>query len=107
MSEQRWRVTPPGGAMSAHGQWPSGWSSMGTRVGITSLLIAPGTNRFPITVMTTYLACRRQGPVTTEPACTPTGMPRLPQGRDDAVLVGSGGLALPEPRPVPVTHTTG
>jgi hypothetical protein len=72
---------------------------------IQPLAIAPGTNRLPVKVITTYLACQQHGvSVSGEPSCLSSGPPPLPAGNYDAVLVGAG-LALPEPRPVPVTLT--
>lgn len=67
--------------------------------------IAPGTNRFPVQVTTTYLGCHQSGPPSTVPRCLSSGPPSLPAGNYDAVLVGNG-LALPKPQPVAVTLTT-
>lgn len=70
--------------------------------------IVPGTTRLPIKVITTYLGCQQGGStVSGQPACVGDEAPPLPAGRYDAVMVGNGGLALPEPLPVPVTLTRG
>lgn len=79
--------------------WTTGCSGL-------AFIIEPGTNRFPLQVMTTYLECRQRGPVTTEPKCLTSGPPPLPAGNYDAVLVGDG-LALPKPQPISVILTTG
>jgi len=65
------------------------------------LVIRPGTNRFPITVVATYSHCS----ATSKPACIGTsGMPPIPPGRYVAALIGGDDvLALPPPQPVPVT----
>ncbi len=69
------------------------------------LIIASGTNRFPIQVMTTYVGCSPGGPQAPEPACTANGgPPPLPGGNYDAVLIGFV-LPLPEPHPVAVQLT--
>ena len=65
---------------------------------VRPLLIAPGVNRLPITILTTYLSC-----VPTPPNST-CGFPPLAAGRYQAVLRGEL-LALPEPLPVPVRVT--
>ncbi len=67
-------------------------------------IVAPGTNRLPLHVITTYLGCRQGGPPSTEPRCLSSGPPPLPAGDYDAVLVGDG-LALPKPQPIAVTLT--
>jgi hypothetical protein len=69
-------------------------------------IIAPGTNRLPLKVITTYLGCSQGGRPSTEPKCTSTGPPPLPTGNYDAVLFGDG-LALPKPQPISVTLTKG
>jgi hypothetical protein len=77
-------------------------------------IINPGSNRFPLTVITTYLGCIEPGgssfaepgdsSTTPFPRCTSAGAtPPLPPGRYSAVLSGSGDLALPQPKPVVVT----
>jgi len=69
------------------------------------LIMRPGVNRLPATVLTTYLSCGQQRQGST-PACLGTGsMPALPPGRYAAVLVGNGDLRLPPPRPVAVVLT--
>ncbi|MFZ2056989.1 MAG: hypothetical protein WAV54_06240 [Acidimicrobiales bacterium] len=69
------------------------------------LLIHPGVNRLPIEVRTTYMSCT-ETPSTASassiPRCTATGLPPMPDGRYEAVLVGE---ELPLPAPVPVTVT--
>lgn len=65
-------------------------------------VIAPGTNRFPISITTTYLACQQSPSSSSDlPTCIKSGAPPLPAGTYDAVLIGDG-LALPRPQPVPV-----
>jgi hypothetical protein len=65
-------------------------------------VIAPGTNRFPISITTTYLACQQSQSSSSDlPTCIKSGAPPLPSGTYDAVLIGDG-LALPRPQPVPV-----
>jgi hypothetical protein len=71
------------------------------------LVIASGTTRLPVKVITTYLGCHQSGPPSIEPKCLSSGPPPLPAGSYDAVMVGSGDLALPEPQPVPVILTRG
>lgn len=68
------------------------------------LVIRPGTNRFPISVLTTYLGCvvGKENSASTPP-CTLDGPPPIPAGRYDAVLEGDGDLALPAPQPVTVS----
>jgi len=66
--------------------------------------IAPGANHLHVDVTTTYLGCRQGGSPSTVPNCLSDEPPPLPAGNYDAVLIGDG-LALPEPRPVPVTLT--
>jgi hypothetical protein len=48
-----------------------------------SIRLAPGSNRFPVTVLTTYERCLQPGgeSVTSLPPCTSTGLPPLPAGR--------------------------
>jgi hypothetical protein len=67
--------------------------------------IAPGVNRIPSAVLTTYPSCGPPSgrPPTGGPACVHGGPPPLPAGSYRAVLQGSGDLALPEPSPVTVT----
>lgn len=69
--------------------------------------IKPGTNRFPITVITTYFECLQPGgsSVISIPACGPDGAPPLPPGIYHTTLFGSGATPLPEPPPVDVTLT--
>ena len=67
-----------------------------------SVRLAPGANRFPVTVLTTYAECSQPQPgdssVTPEPICTVSdghvGPPLLPAGRysTEVHLVGLGGL---------------
>jgi len=67
-------------------------------------LIPPGTSRFDMTILTTQ-GCTASGgtSATPIPTCPPGGgLPALPPGQYRAVLVGDG-VALPAPRPVPVT----
>ncbi|MBF6614730.1 MAG: hypothetical protein IVW55_16590 [Chloroflexi bacterium] len=68
-------------------------------------IIAPGINRLPFQLDTTYLGCGP--PPGPDPPCLPNAMPPLPVGTYDAVLIGDGILALPQPHPVPVTLTMG
>jgi hypothetical protein len=70
------------------------------------LVMAPGINRLPIHVVTTYLACQQGDSQSVEPECTDSGAPPLPAGRYQAVLFGDG-LPLPKPRPFSVILTTG
>lgn len=67
------------------------------------LVIAPGQNRFAVTLATSYLSCTPAGsrPSATSPACLGGQTPPLPAGGYQAILVGAG-LPLPAPRPVPV-----
>ena len=55
-----------------------------------SVRLAPGPNRFPITVRTTYLSCTNRGPQEPGPRCTPKGPPPLPDGYYDtkAIIYG-------------------
>jgi hypothetical protein len=48
-----------------------------------SIRLAPGANRFPVTVLTTYEGCLQAGgkSVTSLPPCRSTGPPPLPAGR--------------------------
>lgn len=66
------------------------------------VLIAPGENRLPVTVMTTYQQCspakHQAGGI---PPCPDGRMPPLPRGNYEAVLIGS--LPVPAPAPVAVT----
>jgi hypothetical protein len=70
-----------------------------------SSLIAPGINRLHFTLLTTYRQCVQPGGSSLHriPHCLPGGLPPLPAGRYQAVLVGNGVLALPAPRSVAVT----
>jgi hypothetical protein len=71
-------------------------------------IIKPGVNRLPVTVMTTYQGCTQDLKQATHsvPACLRgRGMPPLPEGRYQAVLVGGGNLPLPAPTPVRVLLT--
>jgi hypothetical protein len=70
----------------------------------TPFIINPGSNRFPIGGSTTYDSC---GEASAEPPCIDRGPPPLPAGAYDAVLIGDGYLALPQPHPVPVTLAIG
>jgi hypothetical protein len=72
------------------------------------LIINPGINRFPITVVTSYFECVQTGgsSVTPIPACTASGLPPpLPPGIYYTTLIGSGATPLPEPVSVRVTVT--
>jgi hypothetical protein len=71
-----------------------------------SIRLAPGSNRFPVTVLTTFESCQQAGgtSVTPLPRCLPSGPPPLPVGRySTAVFI----MGLPQmtqtPRPVDVT----
>ncbi len=70
-------------------------------------MLQPGTNRFAISVITTYFACVQPGGTSVYPIppCSAGGAPVLPAGRYHTVLYGSGDLPLPEPAPVNVTLT--
>jgi hypothetical protein len=70
-------------------------------------IVEPGTNSFPISVLTTYFECLPPGSssLTSEPSCTGSTMSPLPAGSYHTILYGSGDLALPEPAPVAVTVT--
>jgi hypothetical protein len=70
-----------------------------------AFMVKPGTNRLPLHVTTTYLACGQTPSSSTKPRCTSSGPPPLPPGIYDAVLIGFG-LRLPEPQPVAVTLTS-
>jgi hypothetical protein len=65
---------------------------------VQPFIIRPGTNRLPVTVQTTYLACSATGSSAGQvPRCRHGNrMPPLPAGRYDAVLFGDG-LPLPAP----------
>jgi hypothetical protein len=68
----------------------------------------PGKNRFPFTVQTSYAMCAAGDPPPSPeaPRCDQhLRSPPLPVGGYDAVRVGDGTLALPEPRPVTITLT--
>jgi hypothetical protein len=72
------------------------------------LIIKPGINRFPITVVTSYFECVQAGvsSVSSIPECTASGSPPpLPPGVYHTTLVGSGATPLPEPASVRVTVT--
>ena len=71
-----------------------------------SIRLAPGANRFPVTVLTTYESCLQPGgeSVTSLPSCTSTGPPPLPAGRYSTTVFIMGLPHLTEPaRPVTVT----
>ena len=71
-----------------------------------SIRLAPGANRFPVTVLTTYESCLQPGgeSVTSLPSCTSTGPPPLPAGRYSTTVFIMGLPHLTEPsRPVAVT----
>ena len=72
------------------------------------LIVKPGINRFPITVVTSYFECVQSGrsSVAPIPECTARGSPPpLPPGVYHTTLVGSGTTPLPEPASVKVTVT--
>ncbi len=71
------------------------------------LILHPGINRFPISVITTYFGCLQAGgsSESSMPRCTASGAPALPAGSYHTVLYGSGNLSLPEPASVTVTLT--
>ena len=75
--------------------------------GLQPFYIQPGTNRFPITVITTYLGCEQPGGSSAipTPTCVKNGPPPLPPGVYHTILFGSGATPLPEPAPVVVTLT--
>ena len=64
-----------------------------------SVRLAPGPNRFPITVRTTYLSCTNRGPQVAGPRCTPKGPPPLPNGYYDtkAIILGLPKGTVPPP----------
>jgi hypothetical protein len=71
-----------------------------------SVRLAPGTNRFPITVQTTYQECLAPGgqSLTPMPACTLHGPPPLPAGAYTTAVVTVG---LPAGTPTaPPIHVT-
>jgi hypothetical protein len=79
-----------------------------------SVRLAPGPNRFPITISTTYEQCTphpnelsaRQH----EPPCGPAGMPALPVGHYTTSVVVTGlpkATALPKPRVVTLLPPVG
>jgi hypothetical protein len=68
--------------------------------GYAALVLPPGTTKFPIEAITTYMGCtngpQRPGPGVQMPRCLPHGgPPSLPPGRYVALLFGSS-LALPQ-----------
>jgi hypothetical protein len=71
-----------------------------------SIRLAPGANRFPVTVLTTYESCLQPGgeSVTSLPACTSNGPPPLPAGRYSTTVSIMGLPQMTEaPRPISVT----
>ena len=71
-----------------------------------SIRLAPGANRFPVTVLTTYEGCLQPGgkSVAALPACTSTGPPPLPAGRYSTTVVIMGLANMTQaPRPITVT----
>jgi hypothetical protein len=71
-----------------------------------SIRLAPGANRFPVTVLTTYESCLQPGgeSVTSLPACTTTVPPPLPAGRYSTTVFLMGLPHMTEaPRPMTVT----
>ena len=71
-----------------------------------TIRLAPGANRFPVTVLTTYESCLQPGgeSVTSLPSSTSTGPPPLPAGRYSTTVFIMGLPHLTEPaRPVTVT----
>lgn len=75
--------------------------------GLQPFYIQPGINRFPITVITTYLGCEQPGgsSAVSTPTCVKNGPPPLPPGIYHTALFGSGATPLPKPAPVEVTLT--
>jgi len=71
-----------------------------------SIRLAPGANRFSVTVLTIYEACVQAGgtSVRSVPACTATGPPPLPAGRY-TTTVSMTGLAHVTRTPRGVTVT--
>jgi hypothetical protein len=57
-----------------------------------SIRIAPGANRFPVTVQTTYEGCLQAGgqSATSLPPCTSAGPPPLPAGKYSATVFIAG-----------------
>jgi hypothetical protein len=71
-----------------------------------SIRLAPGANRFPVTVLTTYEGCLQPGgkSVTSLPTCTSTGPPPLPAGRYSTTVFIMGLPHMTEaPQPITVT----
>jgi len=73
------------------------------------LLVAHGTTRLPISLITTYTSCGPIGqpPTPNNPTCLRSGAPPLPSGRYFAKILWSQPVALPSPKPVVVTITSG
>lgn len=74
---------------------------------LPSAQLAPGLNRFPFTVLTTYLSCVQPGGRSSLkiPTCAPTRPPPLPAGTYTTRMVTAGSLppATPPPQPISVT----
>jgi len=71
-----------------------------------TIRLAPGANRFPVTVLTTYESCLQPGgeSVTSLPPCTSTGPPSLPAGRYSTTVFIMGLPDMTEaPHPITVT----
>lgn len=72
----------------------------------SSIRLAPGANRFPVTVLTTYESCLQPGgeSVTSLRPCTSTGPPPLPAGRYSTTVFITGLAHLTDaPRAITVT----
>jgi hypothetical protein len=74
---------------------------------VRPFLMAPGRNRLPFSISTTYLSCGPPPNTPSDPPCLdhPMRPPPLPAGRYRAVLRGDG-LALPPPPSVSITLTS-
>ncbi len=66
--------------------------------------LRPGTNRFSFSLATSYSSCVADNTGHPDwPVCLASGIPPVPAGGYHAVLVGSGELALPAPKPIRIT----
>jgi hypothetical protein len=64
-----------------------------------SIRLKAGSNRFPVTIMTTYQMCANSPPYAENvPACVPSGLPPLPAGTYTTKVVTAG---LPSDTPQP------